>query len=63
MGLPRSFHVKAMPRKDIVELQLGMTDDFMQTSLVILGSLDPQTEWFRVLTCTRHNTGEVEGRG
>ena len=28
------------PRKDIVELQLGMTDDFMQTSLVILGSLD-----------------------
>ncbi|CAE7359763.1 CCB1 [Symbiodinium sp. CCMP2456] len=27
-------------RKDIVELQLGMTDDFMQTSLVILGSLE-----------------------
>ncbi|CAE7574418.1 unnamed protein product [Symbiodinium natans] len=27
-------------RKDIVELQLGMSDDFMQTSLVILGSLE-----------------------
>mmetsp|Transcript_21141 Transcript_21141/g.39744 ORF Transcript_21141/g.39744 Transcript_21141/m.39744 type:complete len:310 (-) Transcript_21141:42-971(-) len=27
-------------RKDIVELQLGMTDDLMETSLIILGSLD-----------------------
>lgn len=27
-------------RKDIVELQLGMSDDFMETTLLVLGSLD-----------------------
>ena len=27
-------------RKDIVEIQLGMSDDFMETTLLLLGSLD-----------------------